>query len=291
MAADAQHADSGAAPYRTQVGLTASLVMRLCGDEAAHTDAGRAFVSMLNLDAGRDMADHVAAQWPHARMHFVLRKWQVWHWLKSLTFDAPTLARQVVVLGAGWSTTGVDWIHHSANANVWEVDLGGMHEKADLIRQRFPMASTRWHPITADLAHLGSVFSGLRATGWRGDQPTLWIAEGIAYYLEPDRFTALIRAALTFQTANRAIVEFGLPPAAMRSEVRERTAVYHGYLASRIGIPELHSVDPSLFCQASGTIPLAWADPSSMELARTGRNLIFRSPGDSGMRMATLGPA
>ena len=102
---------------------------------------------------------------------------------------------------------------------------------------------------------------------------------------------ALLRASLTFHPSNRAVIEFGLAPHLMREDVRARTAAYHGYLASNVGLPALQSFDPSEFCLRSGAIPLSWADPSSMELARNGRTLMFRSAEDSGMRMAVLGPA
>lgn len=273
------------------VGVTAAMVMRLAGEEAAHTDAGRTFVAKLDTEAGRDMADHVAQQWPHARMHFVLRKWQLWTWMNAIAVNTPAVGRQVVVLGAGWSAMGIDWVHHCAEARVWEVDLHHQADKEALMQRLFPVAATRMRMIEADLSNLGVLLMGLRANGWRADQPTLWVAEGLAYYLAPDRFAALLRAALTFHPSNRAVIEFGLAHHLMREDVRARTAAYHGYLASHIGLPGLQSFDPSEFCLRSGAIPLSWADPSSMELARNGRTLMFRSPEDSGMRMAVLGPA
>ena len=273
------------------VGVTAAMVMRLTGDEAAHTDAGRSYVGMLDTSAGREMAEHVAAQWPHARVHFVLRKWQLWTWMNAASVNAPAVGRQVVVLGAGWSATGIDWAHHCADAHVWEVDLHHQADKEALVRGLFPLVAGRMRMIEADLSSLGMVLSGLRASGWRADRPTLWVAEGVAYYLAPDRFAALLRAALTFHPANRAVVEFGLAHHLLREDVRTRTAAYHGYLAAQIGLAALQTVDPSDFCLRSGAIPLSWSDPSSMELARNGRTLTFKSPEDSGMRMAVLGPA
>lgn len=276
---------------RLHVGVTAAMVMRLAGEEAAHTDAGRTFVGSLDTEPGRDMADHVAEHWPHARMHFVLRKWQLWTWMNAIAVNTPAVGRQVVVLGAGWSAMGVDWAHHCVDARIWEIDLHHQAEKQALVQRLFPLAAERMRLIDADLANLGLVLSGLRAHGWRADRPTLWVAEGLAYYLTPDRFAALLRASLTFHPSNRAVIEFGLAPHLMREDVRARTAAYHGYLASNVGLPALQSFDPSEFCLRSGAIPLSWADPSSMELARNGRTLMFRSPEDSGMRMAVLGPA
>lgn len=276
---------------RLHVGVTAAMVMRLTGEEAAHTDAGRTYVKQLDTQAGREMADHVAEQWPHARMHFVLRKWQLWTWMNAIAVNAPAVGRQVVVLGAGWSAMGIDWAHQFIDARIWEVDLHHQRDKEALVQQLFPVAANRMRMIEADLSNLGTLLSGLRANGWRADQPTLWVAEGLAYYLDPNRFAALLRAALTFNPSNRAVIEFGLAHHLMREDVRARTAAYHGYLATQIGLPALQSLDPSDFCLRSGAIPLSWADPSSMELARNGRALMFTSPEDSGMRMAVLGPA
>lgn len=276
---------------RLHVGVTAAMVMRLAGEEAAHTDAGRTFVGSLDTEPGRDMADRVAEHWPHARMHFVLRKWQLWTWMNAIAVNTPAVGRQVVVLGAGWNAMGVDWAHHCVDARIWEIDLHHQAEKQALVQRLFPLAAERMRLIDSDLSNLGLVLSGLRAHGWRADRPTLWVAEGLAYYLTPDRFAALLRASLTFHASNRAVIEFGLAPHLMREDVRARTAAYHGYLASIVGLPALQSFDPSEFCLRSGAIPLSWADPSSMELARNGRTLMFRSAEDSGMRMAVLGPA
>jgi len=273
------------------MGMTAAMVMRLTGEEAAHTDAGRTYVGMLDTEAGREMADHVAGQWPYARVHFVLRKWQLWAWMNAMAVNTPALGRQVVVLGAGWSATGIDWAHHCIDARIWEVDLHHQADKKALVHRLFPVTAARMRMIEVDLSNLGMLLSGLRTHGWHADRPTLWIAEGLAYYLPLAHFAALLRAALTFHTANRAVVEFGLPHHLLREDVRARTAAYHGYLAAQIGLSALQTVDPSEFCLRSGAIPLAWADPSSMELARNGRALTFRSPEDSGMRMAVLGPA
>jgi len=285
-------ADINDAPLKSlHVGVTAAMVMRLTGEEAAHTDPGRTYVGMLDTGAGRDMADHVASHWPYARVHFVLRKWQLWAWMNALAINSPALGRQVVVLGAGWSATGIDWAHHCIDSRVWEVDLHHQADKEVLVKRLFPVVASRIRMIEADLSNLGLLLSALRAHGWRADRPTLWIAEGLAYYLEPPRFAALLRAALTFHTANRAVVEFGLSHHLLRDDVRTRTVAYHSYLASQIGLPSLQAVDPSDFCLRSGAIPLAWADPSSIELARNGRALTFRSPEDSGMRMSVLGPA
>jgi hypothetical protein len=278
-------------PTRVHVGVTAAMVMRLTGEEAAHTDAGRSFIAMLDTEAGRGMADHVSGQWPHARVHFVLRKWQLWTWMNTIAVNTPAVGRQVVVLGAGWSATGIDWAHHCADARVWEVDLHHQDEKESLVGRNFPIAASRMRMIQADLSNLGLLLPALRAAEWRSDRPTLWVAEGLAYYLTPERFAALLRAALTFHPANRAVVEFGLAHHLLREDVRTRTAAYHGYLAAQVGLPSLQTVDPSDFCLRSGAIPLSWADPSSMELARNGRTLTFKSPEDSGMRMAVLGPA
>ncbi|MBM4110532.1 MAG: class I SAM-dependent methyltransferase [Phycisphaerae bacterium] len=276
---------------RLHVGVTAAMVMRLAGEEAAHTDAGRTFVSQLDTGAGRVMAEHVAEHWPHARMHFILRKWQFWTWMNAIAVNTPAVGRQVVVLGAGWSAMGVDWAHHCVEARVWEVDLHHLAEKERLVRRLFPVAADRMRMIEADLSNLSTLLSGLRAKGWHADRPTLWVAEGLAYYLAPDRFAALMRAALTFHPSNRAVIEFGLAYHLMRESIRARTAAYHGYLATQTGLTNLHSFDPSVFCLQSGALPLSWADPSSMELARNGRALMFTSPDDSGMRMAVLGPA
>lgn len=284
--------DASEGPLRgVNVGVTAAMVMRLTGDEAAHTEPGRTYVGMLDTESGRGMADHVASQWPHARVHFVLRKWQLWTWMNAIAVNTPSVGQQVVVMGSGWSATGLDWAHHSTDARIWEVDLHHQGDKEALIHRHFPVASSRMRLIEADLSNLGLLLAGLRANGWRADRPTLWVAEGLAYYLAPDRFASLLRAALTFHPSNRAVVEFGLAHHLLREDVRARTAAYHGYLASQIGLPALHTVDPSEFCLRSGAIPLSWADPSSMELARNGRNLTFRTPEDSGMRMAVLGPA
>lgn len=267
------------------------MVMRLAGEEAAHTDAGRAFVGMLDTSEGADMANHIAARWPHARTHFVLRKWQLWTWMGALAINTPALGRQVVVLGAGWSPLGVDWAHRAPDACVWEVDQHHQGAKEALIHRLFPTIGARVRGVSADLANLGSLLPALRAAGWRAELPTLWVAEGLSYYLPMQPFAALLRAGLTFDPSNRAIVEFGLPPAMLREDVRQRTSDYHGYLAASVGQAALHTVDPSELCYTSGALPLAWADPSSIEAARNGRAIAFTSPDESGMRMAVMGPA
>jgi methyltransferase (TIGR00027 family) len=91
-------------------------------------------------------------------------------------------ARQVVLLGAGMDTRAfrIDW---PPGTQVYEVDQADvLDEKESLLKGSLPR-STR-HAIRADLKEMRWV-DHLINSGFRPAEPSLWVLEGVLYYLTP----------------------------------------------------------------------------------------------------------
>jgi len=121
---------------------------------------------------------------------------------------------QVVILAAGLAPMSVEIASLFPASAVFDVDMYNMREKQQLLGDRLPNIAFSECDI-ADIEKLDSVLAG---GGFRKEEPTIAVLEGILYYLSP---TAL-RNVLGYLSKNRATVvgEFGLKPELVNEDTR-----------------------------------------------------------------------
>lgn len=102
--------------------------------------------------------------------------------------------RQVVVLGAGFDTLGLELLAAEADLLVVEVDRPSMLEAKTLALGTARIPGPWPRSAAVDLADAGALAPALAATGWRVSDPTLFVAEGVLEYLEPEAALALLTA-------------------------------------------------------------------------------------------------
>lgn len=266
------------------------MVLLIAGDHAAATPQGRALLEALDLSAGHALAAQVCAHWPLARRRIKVRKRFVRLLLEQVTAGLPAGLHQLVSAGAGLSPLALDWCVRHPDGRAFEIDLHNMPAKQAALAEVAPASvHSRIRCIDCDLNDPSRMLTALRDAGWRAGAPSVWVLEGIAYYMAQERLASLVRAALAADRSARAIVEFGGPQDALDAAAREETAAFHAAIGSAIGAQSLTTVNLDSLAASAGAEVLHCHDLAAME-AQLNIDRVFRGPQDSAMRIALLAP-
>lgn len=136
--------------------------------------------------------------------------------------------RQVVCLGAG-SDTRPYRMSLPADLHYYELDLPGQLADRDAILARHGHA-VRCRRSTVDTDLTGDWTARLADAGWDPDRPTVWIAEGLLYYLPP-RHTDTVLDQVSAASAAGSTVVLDVPH--QRFLTADRTRVYRTFLERR----------------------------------------------------------
>lgn len=229
------------------------------------------FRRMLDLSAGRRLADECASAWPHYGKVVAYRKWKV---LELAREAARAGAGQVAIFGAGLDALSVELA--SEGARVFDVDVANMEEKAALL-SRLDLPG-RVSCVTADMADAASVDSELARAGWDGSAPSLLVFEGISYYVEPD---VLWGTAERLCKRGRVIVEYFLPQSEFDSQVAGIAAHPFNVISRDAGLPirRYSRADVRARAAAMGGTVLCADGLHQIERARDPGGRVFPEPG------------
>ncbi|KAL0050501.1 hypothetical protein WJX82_000873 [Trebouxia sp. C0006] len=115
-----------------------------------------------------------------------------------------SIQQQVVLLGAGLDTRawrlafppGIAW-YEVDQASVLDFKISRLQKagagmQAGQGSNAFPLKSASYTAVAADLSEADWT-GALRKSGWQEHLPTVWVAEGLLYYLEPKAVAALLK--------------------------------------------------------------------------------------------------
>jgi len=266
------------------------MVMLIAGSDAAATPQGNALLQLLDLRAGESLASEVRAKFPLAERRILIRKPFIRSLLNDLATEHPQRALQLVSAGAGLSPLALDWCVQFPSACAFELDIDHMAEKQLAIhRVADNTVAARIHCIRCDLTDPAAAAHALRSAGWRGDAPSLWVLEGLAYYITQEALAAILRLALASHRASRAIVEFSGDPSHLSTTALAETREYHAAIRRLVGAHALTAIDlPALAAAAHASVEQC-NHPLEME-RRLGIKPIYHHADDSAMRIALLAP-
>ena len=114
--------------------------------------------------------------------------------------------KQVVVLGAGLDPISLEV--QSGDTHIFEIDYAGMDLKQSLLYKIDPVLCDLIRCITADLSAPDTVLQRLEDAGWKKNERTLLILEGISYYLSPEKLWSLVGAFKSSQKNNAVLLEY-----------------------------------------------------------------------------------
>lgn len=268
-------------------GPTAAMVMLLAGEEAACTDPGRRLVNSLDLSRGAEAATAARARFPDAAARVRVRKAWIRAWLHSQSTTNSPAANTLIVAGAGLGALALDWCVLNPSSRAIELDYAEVDAKRSLISAVAPIDVTRRIAcLHCDLRDIGATQAALATANSPEATPSLWVIEGLAYYIDQSALANLIRQA-TASPHSRVLLEFSGTRDDLNPRARAQTEAYHRYIASWIGQGELFTTDLPSLLHNSRTRVERLVDPAQAEI-ELGWTPHFTGPDDSSMRMAIL---
>lgn len=216
-------------------------------------------------------------------LHFALRKQILREHARTAITDG---CQQVVVLGAGFDTLCVELLATHPELTCIEID----HPATQRVKRQATWDTGQGvHYIGADLAQqpLCALLTALAV--FRGDVPTLFVAEGLLMYMPPDVVATLFAQIAASAPGSRVAFTWLEPQADGRPNFRQRSALVDFWLRLR-GEPFLSGMlraDLGSFMAAAGFAlegikdsidllgPGARAAMGSMDLPLAGEYIAF----------------
>ncbi len=184
---------------------TSALVLLWSGVELYRAPIVREYWKRLDLSAGRALFNRCNEVWPDYDQIIQNRKWLLGLWSDEILKSGET--PQTVILAAGLAPLGLDLAARFPAFRVFDVDMKQMAEKARLVAG-IQNAPANLHFVTADITDREDCRAALVRAGWRPDQPTLLIVEGISYYISRAQ---LIDLPGMVAPGSRVLLEFMIP--------------------------------------------------------------------------------
>ncbi len=278
-------------PITVRAGATSAMVMLLGGDDMAVTPEAKRLVSALDLHDGEPLAALARRDLGNAQRRVRLRKAGIRAWLEGFAQSQDPAANLLIVPGAGLSPLALDWCVMHPAARAIEIDYSSVDEKRALVRRCADESVTsRMAFVQCDVSDDHALSASLETSGWTATTPSLWVAEGLAYYISHDALCTLVRTALGGNGASRFILEFACPRRELSERAREVTVAYLDALAAMLGGTHLRDVDIRALASDTGTRVerLLHAGEIEQEL---GWPRHFMSASDTTLRLALLGPS
>jgi methyltransferase (TIGR00027 family) len=161
----------------------------------------------------------------------------------ALKEDTP----QIVFLGSGYDSRPYRFAALIRDTVIFELDTGAtLSRKQECLAQAHIAASERICYVPIDLAH-DDLMQKLTAAGYRRDQRTLFIWEGVTYYLNEEAVRGVLAAVKANSPAGSAVC-FDY------AEISAETLAERGGKAIRDHMREQHAGEPARFGLPIGAI-------------------------------------
>lgn len=244
----------------TQQPSASALNVTLCRAVAAH-DAreeirGKDYLAEIFLDqAARqslyDPAVHLKilakleAFSPGAYAYFIART----AYLDEVVEQALTVKiPQIVFLGAGYDTRAYRFCHLLGGTHIFELDepTTQLHKRTMLNQAQIPVPSQLTYVSIDFVAE--KLLPRLRETGYRLDQRTLFIWEGVCYYLPPETVDEMFEFVRSSSAPDsRLCFDYMLPAAALEGR--------YGAPQARSSMQALYAAEPLQFDLDESQLP------------------------------------
>ncbi len=165
----------------TVIGDTSALVLLWCGPEIYRSKAVKHYAEKLDLRKGNELYHRCNAIWPDYGSVIRYRKLFIAEVSESILKTGNV--RQVVIPGAGFSMQGIELASRFPDVTVFELDIDNMQAKEKLTAGLPFATNSNLLCLIADIENPDRCETVLAEAGWKKNEPTLLIAEGISYYV------------------------------------------------------------------------------------------------------------
>ena len=164
---------------------TSSLVLVWDNNISYQSPKAREFLYHLDLSEGQKMYNKIQHLRPHLDEIIPNRKFIIHNYIRKTLKENKPFA-QVLVLACGWDPILVKMSEEFPKHSFFGVDSESVQQQEQLIQKIMPHSSIFY--LNADITNSKQLIRELSAKGWKSDQPTCIILEGISYYIPPKIF-------------------------------------------------------------------------------------------------------
>ncbi len=262
---------------------TSALVILMAGRESYASAAAQRYLRALDLSEGHDLHRATRLASPLADECLKNRKFGV-PWLLERAMRSHRPPQQVVLAGAGLDAMGIEFLSRFPALRIFELDSENMDRKAQLLAACGISGITC---IEADLTRPGASRAALAAGGWRAQDATLLLLEGISYYLPRPALESLVRGLDPAFT----IFEFLKPAHTLKAAAARHAEAIFGTLVEACALPPMTRYTLEEIEASLGLPVLAHCPMAVLEEKRTGRRRHFPDARSSWIEIALLGQA
>ena len=174
----------------TPLSQTSALVLICDRDISYQSSKSKEFLSYLDLSEGKKMYDKIKHLQPHLDEVVPNRKFLIHNYIRN-TLNENKSPVQVLVMACGWDPVLVKINEEFPKHSFFGVDSEPVHLQEKIIQKVMPHSSIFY--ISADITDIKCLIEQLSEKGWRKDQPTCVVVEGISYYISPERFWPVLK--------------------------------------------------------------------------------------------------
>lgn len=188
---------------------TSAFVLLLTDGEIHKSNIAKKFLSLLDLELGRDLLIKCTQFWPHYGEVAKNRKSCILNLAKNII--SKDKITQIIIFGAGLDALSLEICSFSKRCKVFEIDIANMKTKNKLIRSTEPSLVDYIKCIGMDITRSKNIIKNLSKHGWNDNVPSLIIFEGISYYLSETTLWEIVENFKTKDHRNRMVLEYLLP--------------------------------------------------------------------------------
>lgn len=155
----------------------------------------------------------------------------------------PGRVAQVVVLGAGYDSRAIRFDRELAGRPVFELDLPATaHAKATAVETLLGSIPNNFRFVPVDFCTADWALA-LTDHGYDASLPTLFVMEGLSYYLDPDTLGGVLRFVGAAAPGSALVFDF-LDAEALSGKPRDFGTTQHFAYVERIGEPFRSGLEP-----------------------------------------------
>jgi len=258
-----------------------SLLVLLLAEGSIHTSRNsKRYLESIDTAGGEILLAECNKIWPHYGEVIKNRKYCVMNLVLRDISQKDCV--QLVILGGGMDALSVEVCSRmQCKVIAYEVDYEA-ELKAEMIEKVDDGLAESIRCVRADLRDHRDVMSRLADAGWRREDPSILVIEGVSYYLGRQHLQNLVAGFKTEDHGNVMVMEYLIPPAEISSErihiADEVFALISETVREAQQIARYSAWEMESWLNQCGARVDRTYRMSEMEMARTGCNEYFQTP-------------
>lgn len=273
----------------TNISATSALVLNWTDGRIWQSQSAADYMRKLDLSEGRPLLDlfseeenFMHTQTVSSRKFFI--KGEVFAFLDALR--AQGRDGQVLILAAGLAPMSLEIADRFPSSAVFDVDRSNMREKQRLAGDR--AANIRF--IECDITDVAKLDEALGREGFRQNQPTIAVLEGIIYYLTSAAFGELL--GYLSRINSRVAGDFCLKPELVNENTRAFPKNVFGKIQKQAELDFItfySDAEIEGLLQSAGFASVQLTNFQKIQKERTGGEFPFTSPDSSWIKAVSAG--